>query len=86
MSVPEISDYFTFQGILLTFDLMPKCPTCGRPIEWKDNEWRPFEQYRKQQIDEAYQNSVKFLRETRQKSAMNSSSFLPQVFGRFRPA
>ncbi len=28
-----------------------------------DNEWRPFEQYRKQQIDEAYQNSVKFLRE-----------------------
>ena len=28
-----------------------------------DNEWLPFEQYRKQQIDEAYQNSVKFLRE-----------------------
>jgi hypothetical protein len=28
-----------------------------------DKEWLPFEQYRKQQIDEAYQNSVKFLRE-----------------------
>lgn len=28
-----------------------------------DNQWLPFEQYRKQQIDEAYQNSVKFLRE-----------------------
>jgi hypothetical protein len=28
-----------------------------------DDEWLPFEQYRKQQIDEAYQNSVKFLRE-----------------------
>ena len=28
-----------------------------------DDQWLPFEQYRKQQIDEAYQNSVKFLRE-----------------------
>jgi hypothetical protein len=28
-----------------------------------DNHWLPFEQYRNQQIDEAYQNSVKFLRE-----------------------
>lgn len=28
-----------------------------------NNHWLPFEQYRKQQIDEAYQNSVKFLRE-----------------------
>lgn len=26
-------------------------------------EWVLFEQYRKQQIDDAYQNSVKFLRE-----------------------
>jgi endogenous inhibitor of DNA gyrase (YacG/DUF329 family) len=24
------------------FSFMPKCPTCGTPIEWKDNEWRPF--------------------------------------------
>ncbi|MGZ8843676.1 MAG: DNA gyrase inhibitor YacG [Pyrinomonadaceae bacterium] len=21
---------------------MPKCPTCGKPVEWKDNTWRPF--------------------------------------------
>lgn len=21
---------------------MPKCPTCGKSIDWKDNEWRPF--------------------------------------------
>ena len=21
---------------------MPKCPTCGKPVEWKDNQWRPF--------------------------------------------
>jgi endogenous inhibitor of DNA gyrase (YacG/DUF329 family) len=21
---------------------MPKCPTCGRPVEWQDNPWRPF--------------------------------------------
>jgi endogenous inhibitor of DNA gyrase (YacG/DUF329 family) len=21
---------------------MPKCPTCGKPVEWKDNPWRPF--------------------------------------------
>ena len=26
-------------------------------------EWTPFEEYRKQQIDEAYQNSIKFLRD-----------------------
>jgi hypothetical protein len=28
-----------------------------------DNEWVLFETYRKQQIDEAYQNSIRFLRE-----------------------
>ena len=28
-----------------------------------NGEWTPFEEYRKQQIDEAYQNSIKFLRE-----------------------
>ena len=21
---------------------MPKCPTCGKQIEWQDNPWRPF--------------------------------------------
>jgi uncharacterized protein len=21
---------------------MPKCPTCGNPVEWKDNPFRPF--------------------------------------------
>ncbi len=21
---------------------MPQCPTCGKPVEFKDNEWRPF--------------------------------------------
>jgi hypothetical protein len=21
---------------------MPKCPTCGKPVEWRDNPWRPF--------------------------------------------
>jgi hypothetical protein len=21
---------------------MAKCPTCGKPVEWKDNPWRPF--------------------------------------------
>jgi uncharacterized protein len=24
------------------FSLVPKCPTCGKPIEWQDNPWRPF--------------------------------------------
>jgi len=28
-----------------------------------DDEWTPFEDYRKRQIDEAYQNSIKFLRD-----------------------
>jgi hypothetical protein len=21
---------------------MSKCPTCEKPVEWKDNPWRPF--------------------------------------------
>jgi uncharacterized protein len=21
---------------------MPRCPTCGKTVEQKDNEWRPF--------------------------------------------
>jgi len=21
---------------------MPKCPTCGNPVQWKDNPFRPF--------------------------------------------
>jgi uncharacterized protein len=24
------------------FCLVPKCPTCGKPVEWQDNPWRPF--------------------------------------------
>src|SRR5229473_8234787 len=24
------------------FCLMPKCPTCGKPVEWRDNSYRPF--------------------------------------------
>jgi len=36
------TDPFTFHDILLTFVFMPKCPTCGKAIDWKDNEWRPF--------------------------------------------
>lgn len=30
---------------------MPKCPTCGRPAEWQDNQWRPFCSERCQLID-----------------------------------
>ncbi|MFY9621194.1 MAG: DNA gyrase inhibitor YacG [Pyrinomonadaceae bacterium] len=30
---------------------MPKCPTCKKPIEWKDNPWRPFCSERCQLID-----------------------------------
>jgi hypothetical protein len=28
-----------------------------------NDEWTPFEDYRRRQIDEAYQNSVRFLRD-----------------------
>lgn len=28
-----------------------------------NDEWTPFEDYRKRQIDEAYKNSIRFLRE-----------------------
>ncbi|MGH9767236.1 MAG: hypothetical protein ACREAB_07355 [Blastocatellia bacterium] len=28
-----------------------------------NDEWTPFEDYRKRQIDDAYQNSIEFLRE-----------------------
>jgi hypothetical protein len=24
------------------FCLVPKCPTCGKPVEWQDNPSRPF--------------------------------------------
>jgi endogenous inhibitor of DNA gyrase (YacG/DUF329 family) len=24
------------------FCFMPKCPTCGKPVEWQDNSHRPF--------------------------------------------
>jgi endogenous inhibitor of DNA gyrase (YacG/DUF329 family) len=24
------------------FCLVRTCPTCGKPVEWKDNPWRPF--------------------------------------------
>lgn len=30
---------------------MPKCPTCGKPVEWRDNPWRPFCSERCQLID-----------------------------------
>jgi len=30
---------------------VPKCPTCKRPVEWKDNQWRPFCSERCQLID-----------------------------------
>ncbi|HKO35487.1 MAG TPA: DNA gyrase inhibitor YacG [Pyrinomonadaceae bacterium] len=30
---------------------MPKCPTCNKPVEWKDNRWRPFCSERCQLID-----------------------------------
>lgn len=38
-------------------------PTTGILEVLVKNEWVRFDDYRKQQIDEAYQNSVKFLRE-----------------------
>jgi hypothetical protein len=28
-----------------------------------NDEWKPFEDYRKRQIDEAYQNSIRYLRD-----------------------
>jgi endogenous inhibitor of DNA gyrase (YacG/DUF329 family) len=33
---------FTFGYFLLTFAIMPKCPTCEKPVEWQDNAARPF--------------------------------------------
>ena len=38
-------------------------PDSGKLEVFVQDEWVLFEQYRKQQIDDAYQNSVKFLRE-----------------------
>lgn len=28
-----------------------KCPTCGKPVEWKDNAFRPFCSERCQLVD-----------------------------------
>ena len=39
-----------------------------------DKEWIGFEEYRKRQIDEAYQNSIKFLRDRLGEDAANEMS------------
>jgi endogenous inhibitor of DNA gyrase (YacG/DUF329 family) len=39
------------QKLLAAFCRMPKCPTCGKPVEWRDNPWRPFCSERCQLID-----------------------------------
>jgi hypothetical protein len=38
-------------------------PNTGSLEVLVDDEWTPFEDYRKRQIDEAYRNSIKFLRD-----------------------
>ena len=38
-------------------------PNTGALEVLVNSEWTPFEDYRKQQIDEAYQNSIRFLRD-----------------------
>jgi hypothetical protein len=38
-------------------------PSTGALEVLVHGEWTPFEDYRKRQIDEAYQNSIKFLRD-----------------------
>ncbi len=49
-----------------------------------NDDWVEFESYRKKQIDDAYQNSVNFLRErlgedSAQQMAQNSADALPVV-------
>ncbi|HEU0176714.1 MAG TPA: hypothetical protein VFV58_20805 [Blastocatellia bacterium] len=38
-------------------------PNTGALEVLVDDQWTPFEDYRKRQIDEAYRNSIKFLRD-----------------------
>lgn len=38
-------------------------PDTGALEVFFNGEWTPFEDYRKRQIDEAYQNSIRFLRD-----------------------
>ncbi len=38
-------------------------PQTGRLEVFVNDEWADFEYYRKRRIDEAYQNSIKFLRD-----------------------
>ena len=38
-------------------------PDTGELEVLVNNEWTAFEEYRKRQIDEAYQNSIRFLRD-----------------------
>jgi hypothetical protein len=38
-------------------------PDTGELEVMVDGQWTPFEEYRKRQIDDAYQNSIKFLRD-----------------------
>jgi len=32
--------YFCIAALLIL--VVPKCPTCGKPVERQDNPWRPF--------------------------------------------
>lgn len=40
-----------------------KNPETGALEVLVNDEWTPFEDYRRRQIDEAYQNSIRFLRD-----------------------
>jgi hypothetical protein len=40
-----------------------------------NNEWVRFDEYRKSQIDLAYQNSIKYLRERLGEDAVNEDKF-----------
>jgi endogenous inhibitor of DNA gyrase (YacG/DUF329 family) len=42
MRVPQSTPRLYFSLLPSYFCLMPKCPTCARPVEWQDNPWRPF--------------------------------------------
>ena len=42
MFITNRLDSLYFWPVPSYFLFMTKCPTCGKPVEWKDNPWRPF--------------------------------------------
>jgi endogenous inhibitor of DNA gyrase (YacG/DUF329 family) len=67
--------HFAFSFLLFP---VRKCPTCGKPVEWKDNLWRPFCSERCKLIDFDKWTSEEYRMPGRQINSVERSEQSPQ--------